>query len=399
MRDHPPGSAWTHRSRRVLVGCVIAITVILTGWMLRATAPVMIPLILSLFLALLVAPVDRWVGDRAPHRVSWLGRVAAMGVIVVAVAFFAGSMLIAAQQVIDRLPQDMSGWNALVPAADPASPEAPDSGEAGAGRAGGADADIADPPDGTELLPRVASFVASAGDSFLGRIAEWAVDYASAILGMTGTVLGGAVFVFFLTLMMLVEAQNWRDKLLRLAAPESEDDALSAVREIAERLRRYLLVRTVMGAVTALMYAGWLWLFGVELLFVWGLLAFLLNYIPTIGSLVAGVAPVIYALLTRDPGTALFVGGGLLLIEQVMGNYVDPRVQGSQVSISPLVVLVVLLFWGWTWGIAGAVLAVPITIAILIVSAHVTPMRPLAILLGDDPDEGSSESSAGGTKA
>jgi AI-2 transport protein TqsA len=289
--------------------------------------------------------------------------------------FFVGSILIAAQQVTNQLPQDASGWNALVP-------------EAGA----------ADLQDATGLLPRVASIIASAGDSFLGRMAEWTVGYASTILGMTGTVLGGAVFVFFLTLMMLVEAPSWRDKLLHLAAPDSEDDALSAVREIAQRLRRYLLVRTVMGAVTALLYAGWLWLFGVELLFVWGLLAFVLNYIPTIGSLVAGIAPVIYAFLTRDPGTALFVGGGILVIEQVMGNYVDPRVQGSQVSISPLVVLVVLLFWVWIWGIAGAVLAVPITIAILIVSGHVTAMRPLAILLGDDPDEGKGKRPAGGSE-
>lgn len=375
MRELPAGTTWTQRSRKVLVGCVITITVILTGWMLRATAPVMIPIILALFLALLVAPVDRWVGDRVPDRVSWLGRIAAMGVIVLAMVFFVGSILIAAQQVTNQLPQDASGWNALVP-------------EAGA----------ADLPDATGLLPRVASIIASASDSFLGRMAEWTVGYASTILGMTGTVLGGAVFVFFLTLMMLVEAPSWRDKLLHLAAPDSEDDALSAVREIAERLRRYLLVRTVMGAVTALLYAGWLWLFGVELLFVWGLLAFVLNYIPTIGSLVAGIAPVIYAFLTRDPGTALFIGGGILVIEQIMGNYVDPRIQGSQVSISPLVVLVVLLFWGWIWGIAGAVLAVPITIAILIVSAHVRVMRPLAILLGDDPDEGKGKRPAGGSE-
>ncbi|WP_147115395.1 AI-2E family transporter, partial [Tateyamaria sp. syn59] len=69
-----------------------------------------------------------------------------------------------------------------------------------------------------------------------------------------------------------------------------------------------------------------------------------------------------------------------------MGNYVDPRVQGRKVSLSPVVVLIVLLFWGWIWGVAGAVLAVPMTIAIAVISAHVPPLRPLAFLLDNETD-------------
>lgn len=84
----------------------------------------------------------------------------------------------------------------------------------------------------------------------------------------------------------------------------------------------------------------------------------LLNYIPNLRSLVSGAVTMISAFLTKDPQTAALVGAGILAIEQVVGNHVDPRVQGRQVSVSPFVVLVALIFWGWIWRVAGANLAV-----------------------------------------
>jgi AI-2 transport protein TqsA len=368
----------TGRRGRVLVGCVIAITVILLGWMLRATAVVMIPVVFSVFLALLVAPVDRWGRRHAPRRAAWLGHVAAMGVILLALLFCVASLWIAAQQLVDRLPEGAAGWSESIPLAGPAEPD-----ETGGGT--GAEAEV-ETQDEAGLFARLRTLFASAGDSFLGRVVEWAVGYASTILATAGTVLAGAVLVFFLTLLMLIEGPKWRKKLRALGASTPEGEVTDAVGEIAERLRKYLWTRTIIGALTALLYVGWLWVFGVDLLFVWGLLAFLLNYIPTVGALIAGLAPVAYAFLTRDFGTAALAGAGILVIEQVMGNYVDPRVQGRQVSISPLVVLIVLLFWGWIWGIAGAILAVPITIALVIVSSHVPPLRPLALILGDETE-------------
>ena len=94
----------------------------------------------------------------------------------------------------------------------------------------------------------------------------------------------------------------------------------------------------------------------------------------------------IYAFVQKDLGTTLAVGAGIFVIEQVMGNYVDPRVQGRQVSLSSLVILIALLVWGWVWGIAGAILAVPITMAAMIICAHVQPLRPFALMLSNSTD-------------
>lgn len=388
MDQRRPPATSTDRFHKVLLGCVIAITAILAGWTLRATAVVAIPLVFSVFLALLVAPVDRWGTRRAPGRARWLGHLAAMGVILLALVVFLGSIWVAAQQVLDRLPSDVDALEAAVPLAGGTAPDA---------RATPRDAGPVETASGEDsgLMSGVPALFEAAGDSFAGRLAGWAAGYASTVLGTAGSILGGAVIVFFLTLLMLIEAPKWRDKMLSLATPSSDSAAMEAVDEIAAKLRRYLWTRTLLGITTGLLYAGWLWIFGLDLLFVWGLLALVLNFIPTLGSLVAGIAPVVYALLTRDLGTAALISAGLLAIEQVMGNYIDPRVQGRRISVSPLVVLIVLLFWGWIWGIAGAVLAVPITIALLIVAGHVPPLRPLALLLSDETDEAGLDRAVG----
>jgi AI-2 transport protein TqsA len=112
-------------------------------------------------------------------------------------------------------------------------------------------------------------------------------------------------------------------------------------------------------------------------------IVFLLGFIPTFGSLISGALPVIYAFVQKDFATAMGAGIGVLVIEQIMGNFIDPRVQGRQLSLSTLVVLITLLIWTWIWGVAGAILAVPITIAAMIISAHVPRLRPFALFLSD----------------
>lgn len=142
-------------------------------------------------------------------------------------------------------------------------------------------------------------------------------------------------------------------------------------------------MRVVLGLATSALYCAWLWLFDVDLIVVWALVSFLLNFIPTIGSIVAGSVIVLYTFITRDLGTAAAVGAGILVIEQIMGNYVDPKLAGRSIALSPLVVMVALIFWGWVWGIAGALLAVPMTTVLVVIGAHIPATRPLALLLTD----------------
>jgi AI-2 transport protein TqsA len=368
MPDRRADPAPSAIRQRVQTWLLASIAVVLAGWALHVMAVVFVPVVFAAFLALLVAPVDRWVAERVPGKLRWLGYVAAMGIILVVLAVFVGSLWFAAQRVVGHLPDISGELPSLLSQA-----EAPDGAAPSEARSG-------------RVLGQLGEVFSGAGGALTSRFQDYASQTAASVLRAAGTTLGATALVFFFTLLMLIETPRWRSKLADVLTGSETRESFEAVGVIADRLRRYLLARTILGVLTALLYAGWLWLFGIDLLIVWALLAFLLNFVPTLGSLVAGILPVIYAFVQKDFGTAALVGTGILVIEQIMGNFVDPRVQGRQVAVSPLVVLTVLLVWGWIWGIPGTLLAVPVTIAMVITFAHVSALRPIALLLSSERD-------------
>ncbi len=353
--DQTPGV-----QRTAMMWLLTVIVVILSGWALRATATVMVPIILAFFLTLIVRPLDRMTAARLPSKISWLGHVVALLAVLLGLGIFISCLWIAAEQIVSRFENagDMEMLSGL---------------ELGTEN---------DANDGK--ITRLEQAYASAVESLQGSVWERVSGFANGVVNMAGTTLGGLVLVVFLILLMLIEAPKWREKLGDFASHRTERKLETGLDVFASRLMRYLITRTILGILTALLYVAWMWIFDLDLLLVWGLLAFLLNFIPTLGSLIAGVLPVIYAFTQKDFSTAFLIGSGLLVIEQVMGNFVDPRVQGRQVSISPLVILVVLVLWGWIWGIMGAILAVPITMAMIIGFSHFEPLRPLALFLSNE---------------
>jgi AI-2 transport protein TqsA len=402
--------------RRAMVWLLAVIVVILTGWALRATAGVMVPLVVGFFVALIVYPLDRMTQERMPPKLKWLGHIVAMAAVLAGVALFVSCLWLAAQQVAGRLPAASQSVSVL-PGVDMEVPNV------GFGLLGGegeqTQGEGAAPPEGegqgtppeetneqtnTVDLPPEAIADSEGGDSqgsgdqslqslfqqaagsLSQSAAQWASGLAGTIVDTAGATLSGLVLVFFLTLLMLIEAPRWSAKLQSVTTRRTETETQEVLDVIAAKLRRYLLARTVLGLATSALYALWLWFFDIDLILVWALLVFLLNFIPTIGSLIGGVLPVIYAFFQKDFGTAMIIGAGVLAIEQVMGNFIDPRVQGKQVSVSPMVILVVLLLWGWIWGIMGALLAVPVTIALVIIFTHIDPMRPVALFLSNECD-------------
>ncbi|MBP1806627.1 AI-2E family transporter [Rubellimicrobium aerolatum] len=400
------GGAGRARSdlRPVFLG---VIALILGGWAVKGVAPVLMPLTAAVLIALAVMPVRDRIAARMPRGLSWLGLVGAMGVVLLVLAAFAGVLALAARQIVAEIPvgpgqvvemiqgqggegspvvegaqAGASGEIAAGTQGEAAGPQGSGQGDAtaGAGTQGqGAQGQGAGGNPLAGLSDRTLSTLRELGQRALGA----AGGAAAAILNSAVAVLGGLVLVLFLTLLVLAESGDWRRKVVT-ALPWPEDWRLSESAEvIAGKVRAYLFTQALLGLVSALLYAAWLGFWGVGLLLVWPLLIFVLNFIPTIGSLVGGTLPVAYALITLGPGPAVGVGLGIAVIEGVMGNLVAPRVQGGNVALSPLVVLVALAFWGWTWGIAGALLAVPVTVALVVLGAHVPVLRPWALLLSN----------------
>jgi predicted PurR-regulated permease PerM len=148
------------------------------------------------------------------------------------------------------------------------------------------------------------------------------------------------------------------------------DSGLARVERIVVQVRTYLLVKTLTSLAVAVIAFVWLTVWRVDLALLLAVILFLLHFIPNVGAPIAAVPAIAIALVQRGPGVALAVGIGYLVAGTVVGNVIEPRVLGRAMGLSPLVVLLSMLFWGFVWGPAGAVLSVPLTMVAKIVLAN-----------------------------
>ena len=197
------------------------------------------------------------------------------------------------------------------------------------------------------------------------------------------TFISNAVLVMIFLVFMLLAKPYANDKL-RAALPDRADTLIEITNAISSQIGVYLGSLFVISLVTGLLVWGALEWLGVEFAFTWGLLAFTLNFIPTLGSIIASIPPVVMALVQHYPAIWPVVGIALVLlaIQMIMGNLIAPKVFGDRLNLSPVVILLFLVFWGWLWGITGALLAVPIAAAIQIALAHIPALAPLAVMMG-----------------
>jgi AI-2 transport protein TqsA len=179
----------------------------------------------------------------------------------------------------------------------------------------------------------------------------------------------------------LIEVRDVERKL-SLRLPQRSASIIAAVRMITTKVRRHLVALTISSTVSGAATGAFTFAVGLELATTWGIMAFLLNYVPTVGPAVAVIPPTVYALVQFDSiARALAVLGGVGAIQFVMGNFVDPKIEGRVVSLSPFIVLLSVVLWGWIWGAFGAVLAVPIVIAIVVTCEQFESTRWIAALV------------------
>jgi len=205
----------------------------------------------------------------------------------------------------------------------------------------------------------------------------WLVQVLRAIGGSLQDVLSFSIVTFVFVILGLLEVEPLGRRLRRIGS----EDTTETAGEIAARLQTYMLVRLGMSVLTGLAFWAFTAIYGLELHREWGVIAFVLNFIPFIGSFIATLLPTLFAAAQFESlSSALVVFIGLNLLQFVIGSYIEPRVAGTAVSISPFMVLFAVFFWGALWGIAGAFIGVPILIALATVCAR----YPIAVLLSAD---------------
>jgi len=200
-------------------------------------------------------------------------------------------------------------------------------------------------------------------------------------LGNVGNVLSDAFLILLLVIFMLLEATHIPTKLrAMLQNPES----MSHFKKVVLDINRYLMLKTLISIGTGLTVWFFLVMLRIDYAILLGLVAFFLNYVPNIGSLIAAIPGVLLALVQLGPMPALYAGMGYVAINTVWGNIIEPRIMGRGLGLSELVVFLSLMFWGWVLGPVGMLLSLPLTMTVKIVLEANNETRWIAILLDSE---------------
>jgi|TARA_B110000908_G_scaffold124787_1_gene146298 AI-2 transport protein TqsA len=209
-----------------------------------------------------------------------------------------------------------------------------------------------------------------------------AMGLAANMLSGLGGVMANLFLIILTVIFMLFEAPSLPSKLhIALDDPERR---MKQIDQFLTSVNHYIAIKTIVSITTGFIVSLMLWAFGLDFFLLWGVLAFLLNYIPNIGSIIAAVPAMSLAVLQLGIAPAGFIGLGYLTINTVMGNVVEPRYLGRGLGLSTLVVFLSLIFWGWLLGTVGMLLSVPLTMIIKIGLESSKEGRWFAILLSGD---------------
>ncbi|ALS32803.1 hypothetical protein PTRA_a1619 [Pseudoalteromonas translucida KMM 520] len=206
------------------------------------------------------------------------------------------------------------------------------------------------------------------------------VDVATNMLTSLGGVMANMFLIILTVVFMLFEGPSLNYKIH--SALNDPDKKMKQINRFLDSINSYLAIKTLVSLGTGILAASLLWFLDVDYFVLWGVLAFMFNYIPNIGSIIAAVPAVLLALITQGPLVAGLVGAGYLVINTVMGNIVEPKFLGKGLGLSTLVVFLSLIFWGWLLGSVGMLLSVPLTMIVKIGLEASDEGRWVATLLG-----------------
>ena len=215
----------------------------------------------------------------------------------------------------------------------------------------------------------------------LGRIdAGMVMGYTATVLNSLKDVLANGFLIIVTAVFMLLEASSFPKKLGEIL--DDPDRTIPHFEKFSNEIKRYLAFKTWICLATGVIATVLCIAVGVDYPFLWGSLAFLLNYIPTIGSFIAAIPPVLLTFVQYGFTRAIIVGIGYVVLNLVIGNFVEPRVMGKGLGLSTLVVFLSLIFWGWVFGPVGMILSVPLTMMMKIALETREDTKWVAVLLG-----------------
>ncbi|MBB08099.1 MAG: hypothetical protein CMN03_07520 [Roseibacillus sp.] len=211
------------------------------------------------------------------------------------------------------------------------------------------------------------------------------VGLGTNVVGRVTAFLGAAFIVVLFTVFMLMEARMFGRRLSLIA--EARGPNFERMLHAGKDIQRFLGIKTVVSLATGFLAGFLCWAAGLDFFILWGILAWALNYIPVMGSIVAGIPPTILTLVLMGWPSALAVGVGYVAINTFLGNFIEPMMMGRRFGISTLVVIISVMFWGWVWGPVGMFLAVPIMMMLKVILENSYEFRWIAVAISKEKGE------------
>lgn len=205
------------------------------------------------------------------------------------------------------------------------------------------------------------------------------------VLIETGSQLSNYLLIFFLVLFMLFESQGFTNKLKRLGKKKHGGE----IQELKSKVTKYFLIKVFTSFVTGVIVFILLWAYGIEYALLFAALTFFLNFIPVVGSIISAIPPILFAFANHSLTTALSLIVWYLVIENIIGNIIEPKLMGEKLGVSTLVVFLSMSFWGFILGPAGIVLSTPLTICLIYFFNNFPQTKWVGVLLSDDKKESS----------
>ncbi|WP_430460618.1 AI-2E family transporter [Thalassolituus sp. LLYu03] len=331
-----------HLAENLLVSAAAAVVVI-AG--IKLAAAMLVPFLLAVFIAVLSAPLLHWLTNhRVPQVLAVLLLVLGFLLLGTVLASFVGTTLNAFYRDMPLYEQKLQALTA----------------------------------HGVTWLRSMGVEVA---DNVIREYVNPGVvmkTVASVFNGLGG-VLTNTFLILFTVVFILLEASGFPQKVKRAFGEDTQ--AFEHFGRFSRSVQQYLMIKTLVSLGTGVSVALVLALIGVDYWALWGLVAFLLNYIPNIGSIIAAVPAVLIALIQLGPGVALMTAGVYVAVNMIFGNVVEPRLMGRSLGLSTLVVFLSLVFWGWILGPVGMLLSIPLTMVVKIALETRPQTRWIATLL------------------
>jgi len=325
-----------------------AFVVVVAG--MRAAEELLVPFLLSLFIAVLCSPLLSWLNRyKVPNGLSILIIIAVIVVVGVAIGAVVGASI---SSFRSDLPEYQARLQALT---------------TGFLQWLGAKGIALD----TDALRE--SFDPGAALSLAGNT-----------LASFGGVMTNAFLILLTVIFILAEEVRFTEKLKH--SDGGSHKSLKAIENFTRSVNQYMAIKTGLSLLTGIVIVLWLLYLGVDYPVLWGVLAFLLNFVPTLGSIIAAVPAVLLALVQLGVGDAALVGLGYLAVNTIVGNGLEPRMMGRGLNLSALVVFLSLVFWGWVLGPVGMLLSVPLTMTVKIALESSADTRWVGVMLGAGKD-------------